>query len=1424
MKRRPWVLAAVIFSMAFGFSVFVLFRYINRSDWLKDQILSATSSLPGILEINSVELSSSYLKLFECTYISQDSMLTIDVRQINLDLQLSNLVSLHGSPVRLITGVTFIEPEIDVRLDKITTGGQDSSTPIDTSIFRELSFFRQVLIHEGNIAFQLSQNREIMQLDSLEGWVRINAFENVTYHLNTVPFNTAGSRIEVNGTSNLFALINETRIAISNLDLNDIPVRELQPGLDVGGNLAAQIAIRYEDNHLSYDGAVELDNIQFTIPGGPTVRNMRILAELDSSYASIESQCLLENEPLSFSGIFTLLDSISFRADFVAPEVDFGEYLVKFADLDRELKPIGNIRVSGQFVWNQSDGSYEMVGVAEADTLLTTIGPFTGINLDASINSGDSNFFYFNQLTAHWFGLEAIAGGVWNPKNQARITIDVDIGGTCDPSDLPAWTRQLQNKSTIAQIQINQRREIGFTVEGSGRVFDSRNPSLGEIEGRIDGSGYSLQLSLYEPFGRSAFIRMSSETDRPVRFTVREPQILGGWWNPNYTPSDFLHRLHAEAEFTVDHDLIYGNATVNDPITRFNLSTHGSLVVGENDLITGDYSYVLDRNQFLIGNGIIDFSYTDETLVVENLTFKDYFMITGAVDFRNNEILDMSILTENLVLDEVVPGITSLPYGAVGGKIIGRADVSGPFDSPEIIANFDVYDGRYENLRDYWGQLSLETSLDGELFIRRGEFGRAEHSLLVMTGAYSIPDNNLDISIESSGTDADVIATAFSGRHDLMDGRLVFNANVLGELAHPAWNATLTMEDAVIADIEFDSVDIYLEGSTTRRLGPVVYVRRFLLAKEDHYSFTAFGVAPLVRGAGEIQVNAEGELMNLLPQVTSFFYDPEGQGDFAWTFTLVSGQLVASRGRLRVNDGSIRCTDVFPWIDQIELDVEVDSDGNLTINQASGRVGEHGEFEVRNNPGSTANPREYPIILDDYGLNLGVLELRTLSEEGIHFNIPDVMTTPDFARLDLQGKNNDQWFRISRATRSFGRLMTGSDNSIIGNEAFLSIPRDTLSAENYLLCTGAATLNSTVMTYPPYGMVEGQAVNVEELLFFPSLFYNAQWNVDARIGREVYYVREIRGFEEAPFFSAVSGLISQVDLELEVNPTNPQMPLRASGRVADESFRLVGDISSDRGRIDLLDLVFQLEHGELSFDESSILPIASGRAKATVVERTLDYTPTRNIYLTLYVTDPVTGEQIPRGRWGEFVFMLEDDQGSLSQEEVLASLGYLDRDLSEVGGEILVREVTRRWLRPVERSVERWLGLDLVRFNPTMSSFYITNRTEYEYNDLNPDPNESGFNPLHSYYDPYYQASSVSVGKYITRDLFLSYTGKFGRDIDTYSIDVSQGGRVGLLQQWNMEYRIYRISPNLLLEAGWEYDNLETMNNRSIRLKYNFVF
>jgi hypothetical protein len=326
----------------------------------------------------------------------------------------------------------------------------------------------------------------------------------------------------------------------------------------------------------------------------------------------------------------------------------------------------------------------------------------------------------------------------------------------------------------------------------------------------------------------------------------------------------------------------------------------------------------------------------------------------------------------------------------------------------------------------------------------------------------------------------------------------------------------------------------------------------------------------------------------------------------------------------------------------------------------------------------------------------------------------------------------------------------------------------------------------------------------------------AQWNLDVAVGTGNHYDVEITGLKNSEVFAPLRNSLlferladyfDHLSIDAIVDPAD--QPLQIRGTIADTSFFLNGRLAAHRGKVEYLDQTFVIDNVYSDFDETDVMPILEGRATTNGQDTLGRQVP---VYLTMYQIDRETGARQRRGRLSNITFVLEDDAGDAS-EQVLKLLGY---DLGDVKGKAselvastVVRTIGRQWLDPLERRLERWTLLDEIALTPGKGRWSSVSRQQRQHAQADTLQQNSAVR--------FFSGSQVTVGKYLTRDVFLTYTGELAEG----GIDL--GNRLGFVHLWNLEYRILPLSRDLVLDLAVEYDEVERKRDESISLKYSFA-
>jgi hypothetical protein len=341
---------------------------------------------------------------------------------------------------------------------------------------------------------------------------------------------------------------------------------------------------------------------------------------------------------------------------------------------------------------------------------------------------------------------------------------------------------------------------------------------------------------------------------------------------------------------------------------------------------------------------------------------------------------------------------------------------------------------------------------------------------------------------------------------------------------------------------------------------------------------------------------------------------------------------------------------------------------------------------------------------------------------------------------------------------------------------------------------GMLGLNHLDFTYPPSSSDEGA-----QLAFLSQV----HWDLNLVALKDVWYQNDFAN--------------------LRVKDTRSKLHFTGSGE--EGTLRVVGHAEADRGDVTYLDRRFQVVKLELDFEghEDSSgegydnRPHVAGQFRTTVYSESTGVAT--DIFITLYAIDPETGERTLRGKWGDYKLELStSDPSDDTQEKVLAKLGYTEygdkalQFLQVTLGPKLENHFIRPVLEPVERTIKRALGIDVVRFQPGLArNLLVQDRRP-------PGATESLSRQF------LFPRSSLLIGEYVTDSCFLSYLGKFRTRTDEFLDD-----RLGIIHSFGLEFRL-RGSTVLDFEYDYERDLTEgdkkvrTSSDKRVQITHNFPF
>jgi hypothetical protein len=751
--------------------------------------------------------------------------------------------------------------------------------------------------------------------------------------------------------------------------------------------------------------------------------------------------------------------------------------------------------------------------------------------------------------------------------------------------------------------------------------------------------------------------------------------------------------------------------------------------------------------------------------------------MVGLVDINmaREEQIQATLDLEKFEINKLLTDTTLSGYGEIDGKI----EVNGSLDDPKLIAKLKG-DRFIINEMGYYS-FDVDLQSDTTQFLI-DTINVALNNLAILSGSVNVDYKTkwVEAIAEGKEIDTEYILKSVDKNSNFLSGTGNYDIQIRGPLKSPEIFGGLKITNGVIEKIPFDEITIGIKDSLASGSDFLEYknhnlnINQFVALKGGQYHLEGFGNLPLYDD-GEIDLNVkfDGDLLWLIPKWDDFFIDG---ASFTSINVRVSGtpnRPKLSYGHARIDRGELWLNDVARHIENINGEIIVDNNSDfILLSNISAEVDGQklyisNERAVETSDGVTLEPWYFK----DLNLNFGILTLQT-SKQGVELTIPSLMVDGESGSLHLTGKTENEKFYLAGP---------------VGDP----------------YAWGEITLADSRITFPfPPG--DSEPSNAVKFL------RNIYWDIQVKAGKDLEYVRQIPGF------------LGEVNTELNVDPSSEGLIFK--GVIEDETFYPEGKLISSRGRIDYLDLNFRVDNFGFVFNKGNE-PEVYGRAWTSV--RDSVGAATKTIYLELYAVDEATGLETRRARWEDFRFRLISADPTIgeSQEQVLAYLGYsvgnVEEKAKKVGGAVTDNYLIRPLLRPIERGIEKYLGIDFVRFNARIAENLLSAGTQ-----------NGSQNNLYNQYSntsnmPYawlIQSSEFTVGKYLTQNLYLTYTGQI------VALAHEQQSEFSLNHSLGLEYRFLK---NLLFEFEYDREMLQLYqiyNDKSyqedfkVRFRYSFSF
>lgn len=809
-------------------------------------------------------------------------------------------------------------------------------------------------------------------------------------------------------------------------------------------------------------------------------------------------------------------------------------------------------------------------------------------------------------------------------------------------------------------------------------------------------------------------------------------------------------------------------------------------ITGDGQSLKGNFDWNMefpDSTGFL---GSFSCQYNEDEIILQNADFyqeSDYeqlLRISGDINLESTPVCTAVVTADQLPVERIKHLLAPGWELDLAGMLDARLELNGPLRNPDVTLDAHYANGTIYGNGGYWSNTRISTR-DSLYILENFDLGKGVQGLLQLSGIYNRFTGKHELFINGKGVEVQYLAQAFTGELGPLKGKCSFNAQSSGDGGsyESVWEAEIDM--GYIGPLSFKDMDGWIRLTGSSGVAPMLVIDSLKVNWGDADAMIT-GTLPLM-GADSINIlgEAKGEFPALLPSLTSFFGRPRGEGEFSFRIGGTLDHPRISRAKLDIRDGSLRFKDVFSGIDQIDATIILGEDGRIHFANLAGTI-EDNWISISNRFPDEMDGLE-TLKFGDY--DLGIIGISS-GINGIWTVIPNLMKKNWGGFVGLTGYNGDGPFEF-----------TGPASNPSG--------------------MGEIHLHNATITYP--FIIGGNPTPFGNWLL--GILKRTRWDGYIIPGWGCRYIREVSGLREIPLFETIrKGLPSEIldidvklylELFIDENPDG----LHVTGSL-DDSFYISGELTSERGTIEYLDLDFMAEKIGVRFNPPDLNPLLYGSAVASVVD-------TAGIPRDISLVIREGGSPMPNEydvypsagvHWENMRIAFEDDQGR-SQEEILALMGYAPGHMYEkiagLGG-TLVENVTpiRRWTRMLERQIERWFRVDQIDIEPALAQ-NIIERQLY--------PSLYLEDPLYGNYS-YISAldqSKLTVGKFLTPSLFVSYTGSLLSGTDIYNVN-----RLGVIHTWDILLRLKSIAPNLNLSYRYQYDGLSELDDHTVRINYNF--
>lgn len=1394
VKLRNWFIHLFIVFLTAIVAIHLVWTYSPIKDQIKEKII--TSLRPYLGEsflLRDFSLGFGYISFQRVTTTNEAHTFDLNLQEVRIGFNMLKLLWYEFEPLKSIETVTLQNPQLVIyqapngkrEPQADNASAEDALAKIMMNVQRIPNIDR-IHVSDADILWELEGGKRIPILEALEGYLVNSSQNEVDFDLVGRFHGSAHSAISLNGTLDILDENVSAWLIMDNCQISsDFPF--LSNGFYVfeHARLSGEIflfsnsflldSLRTDGNILAQDFAVSVFNqqavadtvrMEFT---GRTLKFQKFRGVVEGG--EFEFEGIVEN--IIRPQIHWYLDVKNFPAQYMKNSHDIFEHVLE-GQVDAQAEfhgPVKDITITARA--NAARVQYAVVPFTNVEAELTYANhllEFSRVRADfkqfRTMGSGKIDFDqdYLRLLLKSDLMIPEDAFDGVDKLNEAQFILNTDFSG--DISTKQFFGNFDYTFTNGEEILFNGTGP--YTLDNEFLYFTLSSADLADtvlVAGAVD----SL-------FSHPTF-KILSVRNFPVSQCTSSPVIAD-------IADDYRLNLFVEGPY----DFLQGRMNVlskqQSDRTVFTLAGSLKEVFSESQYFKGNFS--AQTSPIKLG-GEMEISLEENGFRTE-ISVSDFVSGNLFVGLSEDAPIKGKLYINRFSVADYFSGNSESAQDLIQGFLQGEVVVSGTVQKPHLQFNLTADEFIINDVGYYSTQVS--GTLQDHLLSFEDFWVRLNNNPVFNANfRWNVREDSLDLEIVGENIESNFLAETIFKNKNIIRGSFSYTLKATGSPKHPRISGNVEVKDGTLHKNAFKAFHITFEdsippGAQLMDLDEhIIKLKNLIYIDRKDYTVTANGLIGVGKdGVLDLTAKATGNILAEIPQISSFFQNPKSVGELHLILDGSRTNPLIAKAQLSVFDGSMTFESVIPPLKELQIEMDLDEEDNFVqIKKIEGKIGSQ-LVRIYNVREAYADSEKLsPWYFEDLELDFGVLVLET-EGRGIPLSIPGLMEEEDIGYFGVSGREEGEKFYFAGPVE-----------------------------EPY--ARGTVILSNSRVTFPFIGMEE-ETDEVNPVIEF---LMNTEWDVHAR------------SREGNRYFVEIPAYVGKAMMDLNIDNVSPGLTF--TGRLVDESFRVEGSVQSSRGRVEYLDINFKVEKFGAEFTRFELYPTVYGAAYTTVRDSTGEFS--RDIYLVLYAIDPETGQEISQGRWEDFRFKLVSSDPVIgeTQEQVLAYLGYSVQNIpgkaSEVGLTMTENLLIRPLVRPLEKQMEKELGLDYVRLRSRLTSnlFYLSMQnqdltflqhplfyTTYLNNDINPAL-------------LLFQSSEITLGKYLARDLYLTYTGQL---LSGYEETNVEEAKLGFYHRFGLEYRLLR---NLLLEI--EYDNFQLntyyynradLNDFRIRLRHSFHF